>query len=66
MLPSTDPDRLSNKEGSRGAQDSPWEVGNKMDFAGGLGVGGDGTRRDQIAGMEGESTVRDWDWRVFR
>lgn len=40
---------------------------NRIDFAGELGMGGDGSRWDQeVRGMEGESTRRDnWNWRIF-
>jgi hypothetical protein len=65
MLQSTDPERLSNKEGAgvgvrgrEGATGSLWEV--EIEFVCGLGVGGDGNRRDHV-GVDGDSTGRD-DW----
>ena len=52
MLWSTDLGRLSNKEGS--CMRLPGK--NRIDFAGGLGVGGDGNRRNQGRGawIQGE------------
>lgn len=45
MLQSIDPERLTNKEGSRG-----WICENRMDIEGGLGTGGDKNRRDRDEG----------------
>jgi hypothetical protein len=45
-LQSTDSERLSNKEGSRGMHRSPWE-GTVKDSVGRLRAGGNGNRRDQ-------------------
>ena len=48
MLQSTDPEKLSNKEGTR--EDtwiSPGRV-NRTNFVSGLWVDGDGNRRDQV------------------
>lgn len=39
---------------------------NRVDIAGGLGVGGDGIRRDQVGQEWKESTERDnWNWGHF-
>ena len=54
MLQFTDPERLSNKDGS--CMGLPGK--SRIDFAGGLGVGGDGNRRNEVqGGIKGE-TIR--------
>ena len=50
MLQSTDPEKLSNKEGSVGNTWIFLERVNRIDFAGGLRAGMDGNRRDQAEG----------------
>ena len=51
MLQSTDPEKLSNKEGSKGMHVSPWDGGNSRDFVGGLGAGGDEKRRELLINL---------------
>ena len=41
-------ERLSDEEVSRGICGSSWEEKNKIDYAGSLGAGGNGNRRDQV------------------
>ena len=58
MLQSMDPERLSNKEGSR--DDAPFSVerGSRIDIAGGLRAVEDGNRRDGGERRETECTER--------
>lgn len=67
MLQSTDPRRLSNKEGSR--VDTWISLGRgRIEFIGGLGVGGDGNMKDRarMGGSKGESIRRDgWNWGIL-
>lgn len=50
-LQSPDPEKLGKKESSRGDAWISLGKGNRLDFAGGLGVGGNRTERDQVVGM---------------
>ena len=66
MLQSTDPERLSYKEASKG---NAWisisrEGEIEIDFVGGLGTGGNGNRKGQVWGWGGME--RDyWNWRAL-
>jgi hypothetical protein len=70
MLQSTDPEKLSNKEGTR--EDtwiSPGRV-NRTNFVSGLWVDGDGNRRDQVRegwreGVQGETTEIEDIWEAI-
>jgi hypothetical protein len=51
MLQSTDPETLNcNKEGFRGDAWISLGRGSRIDFVGGLGIGGDGNERNQAVG----------------
>jgi hypothetical protein len=52
MLQSIDPERLSNKKGSTGNICISIERGNRIDFAGGLGVVRDGNGKNQEGGIK--------------
>ena len=60
MLQPTDPETLSNKEGSGGWTDLP-EKGDRIDYVGGLEAAGDRNKRDEVEerGREVESTERE-------
>ena len=53
---------LINKEGSSGNTWISLGSGNRTDFSSGLGVDGDGNRRDPVdeGGIEGQSTGERW------
>ena len=55
MLQSTDPERLSNKEGLRGDAKISQGRGNRINFEGGLGACEVGNRRNKMEGREEEN-----------
>lgn len=64
MLQTTGPERLTNKDGSKGDTWIPLGRGNRMDYVGRLGAGGHRNRRDQVGegGMEKECGERQLEW----
>lgn len=53
MLQSTDPEMLSNKKGFKDDTRISLGRGNRITFVGGLGVGWNGNRRDQVEDRDG-------------
>ena len=61
MLQSTDPEKLNNKDGSRGHLWLSLGRGNRTEFMGGLGMGRGGYEMDQVRVGWRKSTRRtDW------